>query len=329
VLRPVTHQLKDIVANRRRAGCAARLALLRQSISENGLVWTAATAVYVAASAVAERAFALADERRRSRRLPGLNSPEMNRRIWNNWDWSAAGEEWTLSEEWKESVLSRILRPNVPHGSTVLEIGPGAGRWSAELQRRAAALIGIDVSEAAVRQCRRRFAGCANTDFRVGNGSDLAGVADMSVDAVWSFDVFVHVNQAQWRTYAAEIRRVLKPGGVAVLHHGTVGGRAGGWRSDVTAEAAVAILSGAGLTVTDHFRSWRDGDREFRAGYYEDAVTVVRRERRAPTRRTAKAARESGPLVSSENGRGDWIRTSGLSVPNRALYQAEPRPEDL
>jgi hypothetical protein len=28
-----------------------------------------------------------------------------------------------------------------------------------------------------------------------------------------------------------------------------------------------------------------------------------------------------------ESGRGDWIRTSGLSVPNRALYQAEPRPE--
>jgi hypothetical protein len=28
-----------------------------------------------------------------------------------------------------------------------------------------------------------------------------------------------------------------------------------------------------------------------------------------------------------EIGRGDWIRTSDLSVPNRALYQAEPRPE--
>src|SRR4029450_5324329 len=30
-----------------------------------------------------------------------------------------------------------------------------------------------------------------------------------------------------------------------------------------------------------------------------------------------------------ENGRGDWIRTSGLSVPNRALYQAEPRPDEV
>ena len=27
------------------------------------------------------------------------------------------------------------------------------------------------------------------------------------------------------------------------------------------------------------------------------------------------------------NGRGERIRTSDLTVPNRALYQAEPRPE--
>jgi hypothetical protein len=29
------------------------------------------------------------------------------------------------------------------------------------------------------------------------------------------------------------------------------------------------------------------------------------------------------------NGRGERIRTSDLTVPNRALYQAEPRPEML
>ena len=32
--------------------------------------------------------------------------------------------------------------------------------------------------------------------------------------------------------------------------------------------------------------------------------------------------------IDGKIGRGDWIRTSGLSVPNRALYQAEPRPEE-
>ena len=28
-----------------------------------------------------------------------------------------------------------------------------------------------------------------------------------------------------------------------------------------------------------------------------------------------------------EFGRGEWIRTTDLLVPNQALYQAEPRPE--
>ncbi len=33
------------------------------------------------------------------------------------------------------------------------------------------------------------------------------------------------------------------------------------------------------------------------------------------------------PYVVDMNGRGERIRTSDLSVPNRALYQAEPRPD--
>ena len=38
-----------------------------------------------------------------------------------------------------------------------------------------------------------------------------------------------------------------------------------------------------------------------------------------------------GEVISLEEGnnRGERIRTSDLSVPNRALYQAEPRPESF
>ena len=39
-----------------------------------------------------------------------------------------------------------------------------------------------------------------------------------------------------------------------------------------------------------------------------------------------KAAFSDGLLVY---GRGERIRTSDLTVPNRALYQAEPRPDKL
>jgi len=41
----------------------------------------------------------------------------------------------------------------------------------------------------------------------------------------------------------------------------------------------------------------------------------------------AVGANEVGGGYVLENGRGKRIRTSDLSVPNRALYQAEPCPE--
>ena len=99
----------------------------------------------------------------------------MNKLIWENWDWGAKGEEWTLSTAWKLSVIDRLLRPNIDLESVVVEIGPGGGRWTEELVSRAKSLVGIDVSEACVRECRTRFGHDRNAELRVGSGSDLNG----------------------------------------------------------------------------------------------------------------------------------------------------------
>ena len=40
-----------------------------------------------------------------------------------------------------------------------------------------------------------------------------------------------------------------------------------------------------------------------------------------------KSALITRALFVEMNGRGERIRTSDLTVPNRALYQAEPRPD--
>ena len=44
----------------------------------------------------------------------------------------------------------------------------------------------------------------------------------------------------------------------------------------------------------------------------------------------SKATKKAGPgclRIQAQPGRGDWIRTSGLYVPNVALYQTEPHLE--
>ena len=160
-----------------------------------------------------------------------------NKRLWNTYDWSRRGEEWTRDERWKHRVIDQFLVPNVPLGAVVLEVGPGGGRWTEVLQSRAAKLYVVDVAERAIELCRERFVAQANIEYQVGDGSSL-DLAASSIDAVWSYDVFVHINPVNVRSYFREFRRVLRPGGRAVIHHpGEPGRRAKdrpGWRSDVT-----------------------------------------------------------------------------------------------
>jgi ubiquinone/menaquinone biosynthesis C-methylase UbiE len=269
--------MKDIIENRFRIAPSTKARLLAKSVKENGLLWTTLIGLYYTASAVAEKSFSLADRIRRKHGLPGMNSPAMNKVIWENWNWTGEGEEWTHSAEWKKSVIEKLLKPNVAEGAVVVELGPGGGRWTGDLQSRAKKLIGIDISEACVRECQKRFAGCGNVEFWVGSGSDLNGVETASIDAVWSFDVFVHINKPEFRAYVDEFARVLKPGGSGVIQHGAFGGATGGWRSDVTKEDVRNFLTSAGLEVADQIQSWRDSGSEFKAGLYGDVVTIFRK----------------------------------------------------
>lgn len=108
-----------------------------------------------------------------------------------------------------------------PEDKTVLEIGSGAGRLLAAAARSFRLAIGIDIhdQQGAVREelCRR---GVSNATLLTGDGRTLP-VPDASIDAVYSFIVFQHLERIETlRACLAETARVLKPGGVAVLYAG-------------------------------------------------------------------------------------------------------------
>jgi ubiquinone/menaquinone biosynthesis C-methylase UbiE len=144
-------------------------------------------------------------------------SPIDNR--WSDYDWGRRGEEWNASPEWKQALIEDVLACWIPAGAVALEIEPGAGRWSQALAARASRLVLADVSERPLELCRERFNGDTRIQYVLSSGSDLPGVEDGSVDAVWSFDVFVHVAPRDQAAYIEEIARVLAPGGRAVVHH--------------------------------------------------------------------------------------------------------------
>jgi SAM-dependent methyltransferase len=268
--------MKDIVENRKRITLANKLKLAVTALRENGLLWCTVLLTYYTASSVADRSFKALDRLRRARGLPGLNSAALNKAIWEAWDWSASGEEWTGSPAWKQALIRGVLQREISAQQDILEIGPGAGRWTEHLLERAHRYIGVDISSTCVDHCRKRFADNSHATFEVGSGRDLAMVEDSSIDAIWSYDAFVHINAAEVESYVEELRRVLRPGAVAVIHHGGVGGAAGGWRSNLTADSLQQMVARCGLSLEKSLDHWVDSNTVYSLTY-GDRIAVIRK----------------------------------------------------
>jgi ubiquinone/menaquinone biosynthesis C-methylase UbiE len=121
------------------------------------------------------------------------------------------------------------------------------------------------------------LAGAGLGRFPTSGGDVVAGGAPGSVDVIWSFDVFVHINLADIATYLDEFVRVLRPGGRAIIQHGTTAGHSGGWRSDATTAELNALIAARQLQVAEQFSDWQDGAERYEVGLYQDQVTVIER----------------------------------------------------
>lgn len=99
-------------------------------------------------------------------------------------------------------------------GKTVLDLGCGTGENMVPLVKRGAEVIGIDISPDLVELARQRLSsyGLAAT---LRDGSAYAtGLADESVDIVFSMALLHHLDLP---TARKEIYRILRPGGLFIL----------------------------------------------------------------------------------------------------------------
>jgi SAM-dependent methyltransferase len=96
-------------------------------------------------------------------------------------------------------------------GRAVLDLGCNHGYGTELIGRRAASVVGLDVSPRALAEARRRHPGL---DFRLYEGGKLP-FADGRFDLVTSFQVIEHVVEVG--DYLEEIGRVLKPDGLALF----------------------------------------------------------------------------------------------------------------
>jgi SAM-dependent methyltransferase len=112
-----------------------------------------------------------------------------------------------------------VFEPFLQTCEVLLEIGPGGGRFTEVLLPKCKKLIAVDSSPTMLDLLRERFPDEERLECRLGNGRGLGGVADDSVDAVFSYGVFVHLQHWDIYNYLTEVRRVLKPGGKALIQH--------------------------------------------------------------------------------------------------------------
>jgi SAM-dependent methyltransferase len=99
-------------------------------------------------------------------------------------------------------------------GRRVLDYGCGHGMAAVVLARHGAGVTGIDLSAGYVAEAQRRAAANeVEVDFRQADAERLP-FPDRSFDAVWGCAILHHLDLER---AGAELRRVLRPGGVAVF----------------------------------------------------------------------------------------------------------------
>jgi beta-1,4-mannosyl-glycoprotein beta-1,4-N-acetylglucosaminyltransferase len=204
----------------------------------------------------------------------GEKSVDWNRSVWGSYAWPEDGDEWkefaafsgVSYESWKDSLARTFLYPYLVPARSVLEIGAGHGRWSKEIVKRLGAnatLDLVDVTPSCIQFLRGLFQNDPHIQAYANDGRSLPMVASASKDFVFSFDAFVHIEEPEFRSYAKELRRVMAPKGMGVIHHPgnpNAEQKAKGCRSSLTAQAVRRILTEQNFMVLRQTDAWEGGN---------------------------------------------------------------------
>jgi SAM-dependent methyltransferase len=110
-----------------------------------------------------------------------------------------------------DARLAFLLR-SLKAGDRALDLGSGAGDFTAALAQHGARAVGADVAQAALRRARARH---PELDFRLVPIDGPLPFEDGSFELVWASEVIEHIaDTARW---LSEVRRVLVPRGRMLL----------------------------------------------------------------------------------------------------------------
>lgn len=114
-------------------------------------------------------------------------------------------------------TCDRFVRPYIDPKHCALEIGPGGGRWTRYLLGFEKLYV-VDYHAELIAEVRKNF-NRPNMVFITNNGTDFPGVGKRSIDFLFSFGVFVHLDIPLIEAYLKNIKPILKPKANVVIHY--------------------------------------------------------------------------------------------------------------
>ncbi|HET9426430.1 MAG TPA: methyltransferase domain-containing protein [Gemmatimonadaceae bacterium] len=116
----------------------------------------------------------------------------------------------------------RLVEAHFATSGTVCDIGCGPGRYAIELARRGYRVSLVDVARRSLDRAQAEFlkAGCAADRVIEASATDLSMLSDETFDCALLLGPLYHLPGSDERRQALlELRRILKPGGVAIVSY--------------------------------------------------------------------------------------------------------------
>jgi len=122
-----------------------------------------------------------------------------------------------LGNNWKgENIFISLLKKYSSIDKIALEIGCGGGRITEIASPLFKQIIATDISPEMINKARKETPE-NNIQWQTNNGFDFNDFSNLSIDFVYSHDVFVHFSSMQTYPYLKHIHRILKPSGIGII----------------------------------------------------------------------------------------------------------------
>jgi len=137
------------------------------------------------------------------------------------------GSQWGDPENFTQSpnlamIKHHFIEPYVTDQTVVLEIGCGGGRWT-KFFGNAQLVYALDAFDEMLQETKTSYYRANGNDNLIlvrTNGTDFPTIDECSIDYMFTFDVFVHLDIEVIEEYLVNAKKVLKDTGTIFIHYG-------------------------------------------------------------------------------------------------------------